>query len=96
MAWCYSGVRTLNTGRMLRRGDRNKGLDCTTDHKIPKCRGGSNAPENTVPCCLRCNNIKADMTENEFARYVAVFGFTRQSRQTTVKMQYEHDIHPRI
>lgn len=36
------------------------------DHRIPICRGGSNAIENILPACRRCNRSKSSMTEQEF------------------------------
>lgn len=41
----------------------------TTDHKIPVSRGGTNARENKVACCLPCNQEKADLTHIEFIRF---------------------------
>lgn len=38
----------------------------SVDHKIPRCRGGSNLSENKVGCCKTCNQSKANMTEAEF------------------------------
>jgi 5-methylcytosine-specific restriction endonuclease McrA len=38
----------------------------TLDHKIPLSRGGSNEPENLVPCCRTCNSRKHDLTAEEF------------------------------
>src|SRR5208283_587336 len=38
----------------------------TLDHKIPLSRGGSNEPENLVPCCRTCNSRKHNMTAEEF------------------------------
>jgi len=32
----------------------------TVDHVIPQCRGGQTTWENTVACCSKCNNEKAD------------------------------------
>lgn len=37
------------------------------DHRIPVSRGGSDALENVVPACHRCNFEKHDMTDREFA-----------------------------
>ena len=37
----------------------------TIDHVIPKSRGGKDAWENLVACCLRCNNAKGDRTPGE-------------------------------
>ncbi|TDW21087.1 HNH endonuclease [Rhizobium azibense] len=73
----------------MKRGDRNKGLDFTTDHKIPTCRGGSDTRENKVPCCFRCNNLKGDMTAPEFFRYIVVFGFEKAPHWVKEKMKYE-------
>ncbi|WP_374191906.1 HNH endonuclease [Rhizobium rhizogenes] len=73
----------------MRRKDRNKKLDFTTDHKIPLCRGGPDTRENKVPCCFRCNNLKGDMTANEFFLYINKFGFERQSSWVKEKMKYE-------
>jgi 5-methylcytosine-specific restriction endonuclease McrA len=36
------------------------------DHRIPLARGGSNAIDNILPACGRCNCRKATMTESEF------------------------------
>lgn len=36
------------------------------DHKLPVCRGGTNAPENLHLTCPRCNMRKAAMTHDEF------------------------------
>lgn len=41
----------------------------TVDHVVPKSRGGKNAPENVVAACYRCNNLKGDMSEEEFIEY---------------------------
>src|SRR6266566_2129710 len=36
------------------------------DHKVPLCRGGSNAPTNICCACASCNLTKGKMTEVEF------------------------------
>lgn len=36
------------------------------DHRIPTSRGGANHPNNKVGACKRCNNDKANLTEEEF------------------------------
>lgn len=89
MAWCYYCERVLNGRRAMRRGDRNKGLDQTTDHKVPTSRGGPDTYQNKVPCCFRCNNLKGDMTEKEFFRYIGLYGYDKQPRWIMEKMKYE-------
>lgn len=89
MAFCFYCERTLNDRRTMKRGDRNKGLDFTKDHKTPLARGGPDIRENRVPCCFRCNNLKADMTANEFRRYVARFGYEQQPHRVKELMKYE-------
>ncbi|MBT5247511.1 MAG: HNH endonuclease [Microbacteriaceae bacterium] len=37
----------------------------TIDHVLPRSRGGIDAWENLVACCLKCNNIKGDRTPQE-------------------------------
>ena len=51
----------------------------TTDHKIPKSRGGTNTQANKAPCCYPCNQEKADLTEEEYLRFRALVqeGLTR-------------------
>jgi 5-methylcytosine-specific restriction endonuclease McrA len=41
-------------------------LYLTVDHKIPKALGGKNTPDNLQTCCIVCNQIKANRTEEEF------------------------------
>lgn len=38
----------------------------TKDHRIPVSRGGSDAIDNIVVACQRCNSEKSDMTDVEF------------------------------
>lgn len=87
--FCFYCQRILNDTRTMRRGDRNKGLDMTTDHKTPLARGGSDLPANRVPCCFRCNNLKSDMTAPEFYVYVRRFGYERQPRHIRELIKYE-------
>ena len=37
----------------------------TVDHVVPRSRGGTDAWENLVACCVRCNNAKGDRTPDE-------------------------------
>lgn len=38
----------------------------TLDHKVPMSRGGDDSLGNLVLACSRCNELKDDMTEEEF------------------------------
>jgi 5-methylcytosine-specific restriction endonuclease McrA len=89
MAFCFYCTRTLNDRRVMRRKDRNRGLDFTVDHKIPLCRGGADDRANKVPCCHRCNNLKGDMTSAEFFHYIARFGYTQQPQIVKDRMKHE-------
>lgn len=37
----------------------------TVDHINPQSRGGKNTWMNTIACCFKCNNVKADRTPEE-------------------------------
>jgi len=39
----------------------------SVDHVIPRSRGGSNDLSNKVPACFPCNQMKSNMTIEEFA-----------------------------
>src|SRR5690349_11094199 len=54
---------------MTKRGTRDK-RSATTDHIIPKCRGGTSSPINTVLCCRKCNNEKGDFTGVEYRAWL--------------------------
>jgi len=55
--WCWAPTRQaiyIRDGRRcLSCGSRCKKL--SLDHVVPRCRGGSNAPENLVTLCCGCN-----------------------------------------
>jgi 5-methylcytosine-specific restriction endonuclease McrA len=42
-----------------------KGNNLTIDHVVPTSRGGEDAWENVVTCCVRCNNRKGDKLPDE-------------------------------
>lgn len=44
------------------------------DHLIPLCRGGTNAEENMVVSCQRCNDSKGSLTPKEFRAKIAGLG----------------------
>lgn len=44
--------------------------DRTVDHLIPESRGGIRSNDNKVPACGACNQLKGDMTPEEFLKSV--------------------------
>lgn len=48
--------------------------DATIDHKMPRCRGGSNNIDNLCLACKECNAAKADRTVEEWR----ALGFPRR------------------
>jgi len=42
------------------------------EHRIPKCRGGTDVPENVAWACFPCNRRKHKMTEEEFRALLAL------------------------
>lgn len=45
-------------------------LGTTVDHLIPRSRGGSDDPENLVPCCGSCNSRKGPKTPDQYRAYL--------------------------
>lgn len=54
---------------MTKRGTRDK-RSATRDHIIPKSRGGTGSPINTIMCCRKCNNEKGDFTGVEYREWI--------------------------
>jgi hypothetical protein len=40
--------------------------EATKDHLLPQSRGGSDAISNIEPACIDCNQLKGELTEQEF------------------------------
>ncbi len=56
----------------------------TIDHVVPVTRGGSDAIDNLVGCCIRCNKEKGERTLAEFAPWLAdVFEENAAAEQAT-------------
>ena len=45
----------------------------TVDHKIPASAGGGTTPDNCVPACMRCQNLKCTMSYDEFVPKIRRF-----------------------
>ncbi len=45
--------------------ETNVGSELTVDHFQPKTKGGTDAPDNLLYCCFRCNLYKADYWPEE-------------------------------
>lgn len=57
--WEACGGRcTYYCGRVM-----NPWRDFSIDHVLPRSRGGTNALDNLVGCCLTCNQAKGDTPE---------------------------------
>lgn len=50
----------------------------TTDHILPKSRGGKDSWENTCAACLRCNSQKSDRTPEEAGMPLLIVPITPQ------------------
>jgi len=53
------------------------------EHLTPLCRGGRDVPENIVPACAECNDMKAWRTEEEFLRDREMLLSRRTGARTT-------------
>jgi len=42
----------------------------TLDHVIPRSRGGGDTWDNLVTACKKCNNVKSDLTLEEFGKII--------------------------
>jgi hypothetical protein len=74
----YCGVETVPGGS--KKGKRPPNSR-SVDHMIPRSRGGSHLPHNTVTCCDKCNQEKGSLTAEE---YFAVLAFRKGT--TTEKL----------
>jgi len=49
------------------------GTRLTLDHLVPHSLGGSNAADNLVTCCHKCNSARGNRDYREFAARVAAY-----------------------
>ncbi len=77
-------VPPLNNAALFRRdahiclycGTRFSGADLSRDHITPMSRGGSDAWNNVVTACKRCNNHKAGFTPEQAGMQLLAIPFT--------------------
>lgn len=74
----YCGCHTYITRDRARRNG-NEDMLRTKDHVIPVCKGGTQ----TVVCCLRCNQAKADGCAEEFTLFARLFLKRRSPRPSS-------------
>ena len=67
------------------------GRATAVDHIVPKSRGGSNSWLNTIACCVRCNNEKADKLLLEYHRKLR-FAPTHCYRETLTYIVFRNKI----
>ena len=62
-------IKERNGNKCVYCGCTNK-LVLTIDHKIPKIRGGTDEESNLQVCCWCCNQVKNNLTDEEFREYL--------------------------
>ncbi|MCP4246754.1 MAG: HNH endonuclease [bacterium] len=65
-------IYTRDQNRCQYCGKRFKPAELSLDHVVPRSRGGNNAWENLVCCCVRCNVKKGGRTPNEAGMHLIV------------------------
>lgn len=45
--------------------------NASLDHVVPVSRGGTHRPENLLPACVPCNQVKANRTLDEWLEHLA-------------------------
>jgi hypothetical protein len=61
--------------------------DATIDHKVPKSKNGSNAFENLLLACRRCNEAKGDQSYEDFIADPRPSHVKDRERQRTLAME---------
>jgi 5-methylcytosine-specific restriction endonuclease McrA len=77
---CYYCRRLMTTTHVHREGVAPPLDRVTWDHKIPLSMGGKNKLSNKVLACLRCNQLKGSLTDEEFVNDTAMQGMRARSR----------------
>lgn len=64
---------------------RRSKLSATRDHVLPKCLGG----RKTVWACRQCNNLKGDLTPEQWSKVMATFPIWWKRFKTTAEIRTE-------
>lgn len=64
--WLKNDIKKRDKYQCYICGKSLKNEEITLDHIIPKSRGGKDTLDNLATCCFSCNNLKADMSLEEF------------------------------
>ena len=59
----------------------------TVDHKIPLIRGGLNEYANLECACVLCNQLKGNMTDIEFKKYLKAINTLASLKKMYVKVE---------
>lgn len=59
--------------------DEEGPFHCTTEHKVPVSKGGSNYRKNLVGACYKCNNARGSVDYHTFRKYISIYGNVRFS-----------------
>jgi 5-methylcytosine-specific restriction endonuclease McrA len=62
---CFYCEKRMDFGG-AKQNESQKPDDFTVDHRQPVAKGGKDGKYNLAGCCMRCNTLKANLTEEEF------------------------------
>lgn len=94
--WAWLQCISFFNGECAYCGKSNEPL--TADHLVPQSAGGTDTPDNIVPACRHCNEVKADQEWRDFlmgqpnfsqARMNRIFDWRRICRWARVGHKYE-------
>ena len=77
----YCNRHTYSTAKQAKAAGRDD-MARTWDHTVPQCKGGTE----TVVCCFRCNQAKADGRYEDFKAFASIFLRGRAHRNVVTTM----------
>lgn len=63
--------------------------ETTLDHMFPQEFGGPTIPNNLVPCCLKCNGEKSNMTKDQYEKYLSLSSSKRKEYLNDLQSVFE-------